>query len=286
MRHRIAVMVAWLVLAPGARAQALACLIEPDRVAELGSPVIGVLEEVRVERGARVRRGEVVAVLQAGVERSSLDMAHVKMQADAELSAAQANLDLARRKQERTESLVAQNFLSSQALDQARTEAEIAQRTVARAEEQRRLAQREWQVAQAQLAQRVIRSPIDGVVVEKYLSAGERVDERPIAKIAAIDPLRVEVVVPAVHYSKFKPGLAGAVVPDLPGADAHRAVVTLVDGVIDAASNTFRVRLQLDNADRSVPAGARCKVSFEGVELPVTTAVRPVALDPARAVVQ
>jgi hypothetical protein len=38
--------------------------------------------------------------------------------------------------------------------------------------------------------------------------------------------------------------------------------VTQVDGVIDAASNTFRMRLLLPNADGAVPAGARCRVDL------------------------
>src|SRR5206468_6986427 len=139
--------VVMLVAMPSARAQSLPCLIEPNRVIELGSPVIGVLEDVAVERGQAVRKGEVVATLRADVERRAVQMAQTKMQADAELAAARANHELALRKQERTEPLVQQNFLPSQALDQSRTEAASAQRTVARAQEQRRLAQDEWRVA-------------------------------------------------------------------------------------------------------------------------------------------
>lgn len=268
----------WAMAAGAVQAQTLPCLIEPSGVVQLGSPVIGVIESMTVERGQFVRKGDVVATLQAGVERRALAMAQTRMEVSAELSAAQANLAFVQRKQERTESLVQQNFLSGQALDQARTETEIAERTVARAREQRRVAEQEWQLAQAQLTQRQIRSPIDGVVVDRYLSAGERVDERPIARIAATDPLRVEVIVPAIHYAQFRVGLKATVAPDLPGMPVRAAEVMLVDGVIDAASNTFRVRLELENRDRAVPAGARCKVAFEGVELQ-PAATRPTAIE-------
>ena len=40
------------------------------------------------------------------------------------------------------------------------------------------------------------------------------------------------------------------------------ATVTAVDPVVDAASNTFGVRLELPNLDRAVPGGIRCEVSF------------------------
>jgi multidrug efflux pump subunit AcrA (membrane-fusion protein) len=53
-----------------------------------------------------------------------------------------------------------------------------------------------------------------------------------------------------------------SVVPDLPGARPLTARVTMVDKVIDPASNTFRVQLSLPNPDLSLPAGLRCKADF------------------------
>ncbi|HEU4621349.1 MAG TPA: biotin/lipoyl-binding protein, partial [Burkholderiaceae bacterium] len=101
---KVALVVAALFGVTSANAQTLACLIEPSRVVELGSPVIGVIEHVNVERGQRVRKGEVVATLQARVEQRAVELAQTKMQAEAELSAAQSNLQLAKRKHERTQS--------------------------------------------------------------------------------------------------------------------------------------------------------------------------------------
>jgi multidrug efflux pump subunit AcrA (membrane-fusion protein) len=45
---------------------------------------------------------------------------------------------------------------------------------------------------------------------------------------------------------------------------ALSARVTHVDRIIDAASNTFRVRLALPNPGHRLPAGARCKVDESG----------------------
>jgi len=44
----------------------------------------------------------------------------------------------------------------------------------------------------------------------------------------------------------------------------HTAKVTVVDRVIDAASGTFGVRLQLENPDNRFPAGIRCSVRLRG----------------------
>ena len=61
-----------------AHAEPLSCLIEPDRVADVGAASVGVIEEVRVERGDRVKAGQVLATLSSGVERASVAVAQAK----------------------------------------------------------------------------------------------------------------------------------------------------------------------------------------------------------------
>ena len=56
-------------------------------------------------------------------------------------------------------------------------------------------------------------------------------------------------------------------VPELFDRGEHVAAVKTVDRVIDAASNTFRVRLELPNPNGALPAGLRCKVDL-GLKLP------------------
>ena len=69
----------------------LRCVIEPDRVAEVGSAVIGVVDTVHVERGDTVKQGQLLAQLRANVERASVSAAQVRAQADADVQAAAAN---------------------------------------------------------------------------------------------------------------------------------------------------------------------------------------------------
>jgi len=263
----------WVAAAAGllpavSLAQALGCLIEPWRVSDVGSPVIGVVETTAVERGQRVRAGQVLATLRSDVERQSLSVAESKAQAVGELRAAEANAELARQKLARARDLANQNFISSQALEQARAEALVAENRLAQAREQRTVYAREHELAQAQLGLRTIRSPISGVVVERYLSPGERVEEKPVYRVAVVHPLRVEVVLPAQAYAAVREGMQVKVLPDFPGAEPRQARVTLVDRVIDGASNTFRVRMELPNADLSLPAGLRCKADLGGAAAP------------------
>ncbi len=267
---------------PAWAAQALGCLIEPERVVDVGSPVIGVIQAMAVERGAPVRRGQVLATLRADVERASFGAASLRAQAEAEVQGATTSASFNKERAQRAEELFGQNFISQQALQQARTEALLAEQKLSQAIEQRRVSQQERDVAAAQLSQRTIRSPIDGVVAERYLSAGERVDDKPLLRIAKVNPLRVQLVVPIALYGQMQIGSLASVLPDLPGAKTRSARVTLVDKVVDPASNTFRVHLELPNADLALPAGLRCKAEFPTLAAPEAKA-EPAAVPTAAA---
>jgi multidrug efflux pump subunit AcrA (membrane-fusion protein) len=110
-----------------------------------------------------------------------------------------------------------------------------------------------------------VRSPFRGVVVERFVNAGERVEDKPLLRLAMLDPLRVEIVMPASRWGSVAVNQSLSVVPELPGAGSMAARVTHVDKIIDAASNTFRVRLSLPNPGNRLPAGARCKVDEPGL---------------------
>lgn len=252
----------WLLLPACASALTLGCLITPARVAEIGTPVAGVVERMLVDRGDSVRQGQPLAVLHAAGERASVRTAEARARAQAAVSAAQATLSLARQKTQRAESLHAEQFISDIALDQARTELTVAAQSLKQAEDQRAIYQAESAQALAQLHQRALRSPFDGVVVDRMAQPGERVELLPLLRVADVARLRVEVVVPASQFGQVRAGTRHPVKADVPGVATREATVTQVDQVIDAASNTFRVRLAMDNADRAVPAGARCQVDL------------------------
>jgi RND family efflux transporter MFP subunit len=246
-----------------AQAEPLGCLIQPYQEADIGSQVVGVLDRVLVDRGDFVKKGQPVAQLNSDVERAAVQGAKLRAEATADLRAAASSHEFAQKKKIRTEDLYEKHFVSQQATDQAVTEAQVAEMRLRQAREAQHLAQQELTLAQAHLSQRTIRSPLNGVVVEKYLSEGERVEEKPVVKVATIDPLRVEVIVPASKFTRIKLGMSANVKPEAADAEVRSAKVIVVDKVIDAASNSFRVRLELPNPNLALPPGSRCKVDFD-----------------------
>jgi RND family efflux transporter MFP subunit len=269
----IAVLIAVLALSPAlaappagtanvSTARAMGCLIEPDQVAEVGSQVVGVVDRIEVERGATVRAGQPLLRLRADVERANVGTAKTRALVDADVEAAKANLELAEQKVKRAESLEAQGFVSAQATEQAQADAEVARQRLRQTRAQQRISREEYRVASAQLALRTVYSPFSGVVVERYVNVGERVEERPLMRVAVINLLRVELMVPTAMYGTLALGDRVSIRPELPGAAPLIATVSHVDKVLDAASNSFRVRLSLPNPQLLLPAGLRCKADL------------------------
>lgn len=84
----------------------------------------------------------------------------------------------------------------------------------------------------------------------------------PVLKAAQLNPLRVEVIVPVSWLGKVSVGAQAEILPEAPMNSVHVARVTVVDPVVDAASGTVGIRLELPNPEYSLPAGLKCKVRF------------------------
>ena len=268
MKNVVAVAVCLLAVAVPAPARAAGeynCLIEAYESVDVRSPVEALIETILVRRGDVVAKGQVLVRLESAAERAAYDLARARATMQGEIKAAEARLELAQRKYTRAEELYKQNFVSSTARDEAEAEYKLASEQVRQAREARELAQLEARRSGELLALRTLRSPFAGVVVEKLQSAGEMATtniNQPILKLARIDPLHVEVVLPVSEYGKIRTGMKGTVVPEKPIQGQYEARVKVVDRTVDAASGTFGARLELPNPRSEIPAGVKCRVRF------------------------
>ena len=94
------------------------------------------------------------------------------------------------------------------------------------------------------------------------MASGEYVSEADTIRVVEIDPLYVEVVMPIEQFGSIRKGMTARVFPEQPIGGEYTATVTIVDQLVDAASGTFGVRLELPNKDRKVPAGLKCGIEF------------------------
>lgn len=240
-------------------------MIEARQAIEVRSPVEAVIEQVHVRRGETVKKGQLLVTLASGPERASLDLARSRALMQGEIKSAEARLDIAQKKAQRTAELFKQNFISANARDESLAELQLATEEVRRVRETQQLNALEARRASEVVAMRSIRSPLNGVVVEVMLKPGEFgaiTFKDPIMKLAEIDPLHVEVVLPVSQYGQVKQGQQATVMPEQPVGGSYETRVALVDKVVDAASGTFGVRLELSNRKLDIPAGVRCRVQF------------------------
>ncbi|MFK7896678.1 MAG: efflux RND transporter periplasmic adaptor subunit [Myxococcota bacterium] len=238
------------------------CMIEPWAEVSVRSPVSGRIDAIHFERADRIEAGDLLVELDAELAQAELDVAAKRGAMTASLRASEARRSLGTKRSGRAHRLFNENAMALDAKEQILTETEIARFELEEAKDELELAELQHAREMARYEQRRIRSPISGIVADRLMSVGEVVDEETMLEIAQLDPLRVEVVLPALEFGSVRKGMKAAVIPEIPGDQAIVATVRLVDGLIDSASGTFGVELELPNPDHAIPGGLRCRVQF------------------------
>jgi len=265
---------AWLAisaassLAVPAYAAAFDCLIEPAQTVEVASPVTGLLEKVNVKRGDRVAKGQVVALLESRAEQAATELARYKSEQLGPAQMAERKIEFAQRKFNRRREMTAERLMSQQERDDAEAELKQAQSELQVAKENREIARIEFQQQSSLLNLRTIRSPFDGVVVDQLAYPGEVVEpsgnKKSILKLAQLDPLRVHVILPKSAFGTPAVGMTVEVSPEVKAKSGYSAKVKSIDRLIDAASGTFVVYLEMPNSKLDIPAGVKCRATFPG----------------------
>jgi len=239
------------------------CVIQPFVATELGSSATGILEEFLVDRGDRVTKGMVVARLRSDLEQASLDLAEARAESTAVIELGRERVSLLKKDADRVSELHGKQVASTAQFDKTLSELQQAVLQLRQAETEQQFAVLEMRRAAALLAQRTIVSPIDGYVMKRMMAPGENVFEQAkIMKIAQIDPLLVEVYLPIAVFPVIKEGMNAEVRPSQPAGTVHIATVSVIDKVLDAASDTFGVRLMVPNPKHDMPAGVNCTATF------------------------
>ena len=169
--------------------------VRADQTSELASQMMGNILEIRAREGDRVRRGQVLAVIDESQPRAAMDRATAAdSAAQQQLVAAESDLALAESTLKRYQTLFERKSVSPQEFDEvkARQQAALARRDMARAEQ----AQAKAALTQARTAFEYtrIRAPFDGVITEKRVDTGASVAtpdnmDRPEVKSLLSPPL-------------------------------------------------------------------------------------------------
>jgi len=279
-----AALVSAVVLCPAALAAAdlpsFDCVLKPSQEVHISTPTPGLIKSVSVDRGSIVHQGDVIAELESEVEKAQVAIAARKSESRAKVDGAAARVAFLVRKRDRNKVLNKSQIVSVGAYDEIETDLALAQQTLEDSRSDLEMATLDLDRAKAVLSQRVIRSPISGVVTERKLSPGEYWTEQQwVVNLANVETLNVEAFVPIALHGALTPDTAATVMPEAPIGGSYKARIDVIDRVYDAASGTFGIRLKLPNAALAIPAGIRCKVQFEGIEANLANAL-PASLRP------
>lgn len=249
-------------------AQDLDCLVEPSQVVDIRAAVDGLITGVYVKRGDVIQRGQTLVKLQSTAEEAAVEAARYRATMGGRIASARSRLQFADVKAARVNELQRASFVSAQASDEVDAERRLAASELMAATEERELAAIELRRAKAQLALRTLTAPFSGVVVDRMQHPGDLAEagagRKPVLRVARIDPMKVDIVVPAAAFGMVGTGSRVTVVAQGSG---KRVVATVsdVDKVVDAASATFAARVELPNADGAIAGGVRCTAQIEGL---------------------
>jgi RND family efflux transporter MFP subunit len=217
--------------------------LDPYRIVEVRAQLAGTLDRVLVDRGTRVREGQVLALYDAAAVRSQL------AGAEAGLAAARSAALAAAREEEAAEALHDAGAVSERELRQARSAAAAARAAVRAAEA--RLVEARDAAARARVA-----APIAGVVSRRGVSTGEAVAPgQPLFTVVDTDTLELAARVPAHQVGAVAVG--GPVVFSV-DADPGRRLeghVSRVDPVVDPATRQVTVYVYVPNTGGALVGG-------------------------------
>ena len=242
---------------------------EPYRSIEVSAAEMGTLSQLDVREGDSVEKGEVLARLNDEVLQASLTMASKGMEARGKLNSAMAELNMQQGRFQKLLGLYQRNHASQIEIDRAKSQVAIAQAQVEAANDDITLKKFELERIKAQLEQRLLRSPIEGIVTRVLKDEGEFVSatDPVVASVVQLNPLLVVFSVPQKTALQLQSGqeVKVAIGESNDGANAF-GLVEFVSPDADAQSGTCRVKVKVDNPDMKWASGVACELVMNDSE--------------------
>ncbi len=224
--------------------------VSPVR-SELSAKIPGRVAKLYVDEGSRIHAGEPLLELETDYPRLNLQ----KAEADAQRAAA-AEVD-AQRDLERKKELIANHSIPQATYDRT-----VAAYDQAHASKASMIAQAA--IFRQQIADSVLRSPIDGVVAEKRTNVGQRLNDNTVALVVTqISPLKLRFRVPEKYLAQVHIGQRVKATADPYPNQLFEGKVTTVGGVIDTATRSFFVETEFPNRDGRLRPGLFARVEME-----------------------
>ena len=201
-------------------------VVKPYDEATLSSEEGGLITYLRVDKGDRVRRGQTIARLKKDVDYASYQQAL-------------AQYELARINFERMEGLYLDDVTTEAEYTNAKLNLEIAERTV--------------DIYERRLSKGYVRSPISGVVDEKYMFRGEvSAPGAPIVKIVDVSRVKVSAGIPERYINDVTKGSKVKITFDILPGEKYEGTINYVSPTLSPINRTFEIEVVLNNSERKL----------------------------------
>ncbi|MDA0284626.1 MAG: efflux RND transporter periplasmic adaptor subunit [Planctomycetota bacterium] len=237
---------------------------EPWQIIDVAAVESGIVIGMNVKEGDLVEKDQALADLNQAVLRASLEIALAHRDAVSAMKSADSELKLRSERLSKLQELRVSSNASEDEVNRAQLDFEVAEARLLQVREGLEIKRLEYERIRLQLALRTVRSPIDGVVTEIFRDIGEYVSpaDPTVMTIVQLNPLRVTFSVPVSDIKNIRKGQAIPI--RIEGTEKPvNATVELVSPVINAESQTVRVKAELPNPGNRIRSGARC---FFGAE--------------------
>jgi HlyD family secretion protein len=234
-------------------------VVQPmDRI-EIKSKASGLIEELPVEEGDFVHKGQLIARLDQKDERTAL------AQAQADLDIARAELKQAKRTFDRRKELFERDLVSREELDESEQNSAVAQGRLVRA-------QTVLDRAKERLSESIVRAPIDGIILKKSVEQGQIIASgvtnvsggTPIVDIADMRSVYVEAGIDEIDIGKVQIEQSATVVAEAyPELQFNGEVVRIApEAKIEQNVTLFNVVIAVENTDGKLKSGMNTTIQI------------------------
>lgn len=204
-------------------------VVRPEALNNIAPTTPGRIEQIFVEVGQRVSKGQKLIQMDATMLR----------QAKTQLNNLEKNF-------ERFEELFKVGGISKAEYDAQKTQLEVSRNNIKNLEENTQL-----------------HSPISGVVTMRNYDSGDIYAGTPILQIQQITPVKLLINISESQYQSIKLGMKAKVLIDIFKGEEFNGKVTLIHPTLDPRTHTFTVEVTLPNANTKVRPGMYGKVVFD-----------------------
>ena len=210
---------------------------KPLRMVTLSASLREVITQITVEEGDRVKVGQVLVNLEAAKEKVAVERLGLMLE--------KAVFDYNAAKRLYEQNVSSKDEALAKELEMKRLKAEI-------------------KIAEAEVKEREVCSPLNGVVVHRFHEPGEAVNEaEPMLELIDVDRLLLLFNLETPLLTRLKLGQEIEVnFPEISPPVQRRAKIQFIDPQVDARSGLFRVRLLLDNQDGAARPGMKASAKF------------------------